>query len=465
MMTYLNLIDYNPHRDTDAYPIDKNQVNVLIESINQTGFWDNLLVREHPGDPNRYQLAYGHHRLEAALACGITKADIPVRDLSEDDMLHIMIKENATQAGGQSAAATLDSVKAILRRLAYLMLSYDFEHVGTIVPSLFSTNEKAFDIQKGLLLKGEGLGHKVIHGYDTSLKRRDIQASIAALKADGSLKEILIETEAIIEEEKVEAERIEAEQLALAEAERKEAEAATKRAEAAQRKADMARDEAEKARQERLAKDAKRESKRREKAKVQAEEKALQQQRQAKRAGIAVNSAKKASETAPVQVMGKGVAKYFDNSYQQNAFTDSITTNAAQKYIPIDQHEKIAKNIRNIVDTSNGEIRMSAELIKTEIQLIISSALGIGNKLTNEEERDKEINIARSALRNHLLSAKNHIELFSKCIKGAKITLTRYPNLIDGISTTGLLNTAKDARLQIDEFEKSIHDLNTAIEE
>ena len=155
MMIKLNQIDYNPHRDIRAYPIDENQVIELISSIEQTGFWDNLLVRKNPGDSTRYQLAYGHHRLEAALKCGITVSDIPCKTLSDDDMLHIMINENATQAGGQSAAATLDSVKAILRRLSYLMLNNDYERLGKILPSLFES-EHAFSQSKNKLLKGEG---------------------------------------------------------------------------------------------------------------------------------------------------------------------------------------------------------------------------------------------------------------------------------------------------------------------
>jgi len=88
-------------------------------------------------------------------------ADIPVRDLSDDDMLHIMVKENSTQKGGQSVAATLDSVKAVLRRLSYLLLSRDFDDLGKILPRLFDS-EKSYHTAKGQLLTGNGLGHRVI---------------------------------------------------------------------------------------------------------------------------------------------------------------------------------------------------------------------------------------------------------------------------------------------------------------
>jgi ParB family chromosome partitioning protein len=43
-----------------------------MASIDDTGFWDNILVRPHPEKPGFYQLAYGHTRLEAAKRCGVT---------------------------------------------------------------------------------------------------------------------------------------------------------------------------------------------------------------------------------------------------------------------------------------------------------------------------------------------------------------------------------------------------------
>jgi len=56
-------------------------------------------------------------------------------------------------------AATLDSVKAILRRLSYLMLSNNFGCCGKILPQQFES-ESSFNKAKGLLLKGSGLGEE-----------------------------------------------------------------------------------------------------------------------------------------------------------------------------------------------------------------------------------------------------------------------------------------------------------------
>ena len=61
----VSAIDPNPHRDFGRNPVKPEQVSRLVESIGRTGFWDNVVVREHPAREGRYQLAYGHTRLAA----------------------------------------------------------------------------------------------------------------------------------------------------------------------------------------------------------------------------------------------------------------------------------------------------------------------------------------------------------------------------------------------------------------
>ena len=83
----------NPYRDMDNYPIDENKVKSLIDSIERTGFWDNILARKVNGS---IQIAYGHHRLEALKKVFIPTdmVDIPVKDLSDATMIKIMANEN-----------------------------------------------------------------------------------------------------------------------------------------------------------------------------------------------------------------------------------------------------------------------------------------------------------------------------------------------------------------------------------
>jgi len=85
----------NPYRNIEAYPIDRAKVEQLRNSIRETTFWDNILARPAPGN-GQYQIAYGHHRLVAIKEelGKDTTIDIPVRDLSDEDMLRIMANEN-----------------------------------------------------------------------------------------------------------------------------------------------------------------------------------------------------------------------------------------------------------------------------------------------------------------------------------------------------------------------------------
>lgn len=85
----------NPFRNIEAYPIDREKIRQLRNSIRETSFWDNILARPAPND-GKFEIAYGHHRL-VALKEELgedTIVDIPVRDLSDEDMLKIMANEN-----------------------------------------------------------------------------------------------------------------------------------------------------------------------------------------------------------------------------------------------------------------------------------------------------------------------------------------------------------------------------------
>ena len=87
-------IDPNPFRQIEHYPIDRNKVEALKNSINETDFWNNILVRKHPEWEGKYQLAYGHHRLVALRELNWEVINIQVRNIDDDRMLKIMANEN-----------------------------------------------------------------------------------------------------------------------------------------------------------------------------------------------------------------------------------------------------------------------------------------------------------------------------------------------------------------------------------
>jgi len=93
MKVKINQLEPNPYRDMNNYPISEEKVKTLVDSIQQTGFWDNILARKQG---SKYQIAYGHHRLAAIreVMKPTDEVDIPVKELTDALMLKIMANEN-----------------------------------------------------------------------------------------------------------------------------------------------------------------------------------------------------------------------------------------------------------------------------------------------------------------------------------------------------------------------------------
>ena len=90
----------NPYRNIDHYPLNKEKIMALTQSIEKTGFWDNLVGREVDG---KIQIAYGHHRIEALrLAEGFGydfEFDLPIKEIDNGTMIQIMANENMSEWG------------------------------------------------------------------------------------------------------------------------------------------------------------------------------------------------------------------------------------------------------------------------------------------------------------------------------------------------------------------------------
>src|SRR5262249_22132091 len=67
----------NPFRDAELNPLNEEKITALRTSIRETGFWNNVLARIGPdGKP---QIAYGHHRIEAARQEDIEEVGLIIR--------------------------------------------------------------------------------------------------------------------------------------------------------------------------------------------------------------------------------------------------------------------------------------------------------------------------------------------------------------------------------------------------
>lgn len=116
-----NLLKPNPYRNLDRYPVDRAKIETLKKSIEETEFWDNLLARKSGGE---YQIAYGHHRLVALQELGIEEIDIPVKEISDFQMVKIMANENSIQYGADPSVI-LETVRASRDFLNAELAKYD----------------------------------------------------------------------------------------------------------------------------------------------------------------------------------------------------------------------------------------------------------------------------------------------------------------------------------------------------
>jgi ParB family transcriptional regulator, chromosome partitioning protein len=77
-----------------AGEVDDPQFAELVESMRESGQQVPILVRPHPSEDGRFQVAYGHRRLRAANVLGIEVKAL-VRSLTDDQLVLAQGKENA----------------------------------------------------------------------------------------------------------------------------------------------------------------------------------------------------------------------------------------------------------------------------------------------------------------------------------------------------------------------------------
>lgn len=113
MKVKLKDVHPNPFRNMERYPIHKQKILQLKNSIQSTDFWDNIVARKCEG--GGIEIAYGHHRLAALneLYSGTKEFNWIVRDLDDDEMLKIMAHENLDEWGHDSAIER-ETIRAVV---------------------------------------------------------------------------------------------------------------------------------------------------------------------------------------------------------------------------------------------------------------------------------------------------------------------------------------------------------------
>lgn len=145
----------NPYRDLKKYPIRQERIESLKASIEQTGFWDNVLARP-AGE--QYELAYGHNRLEALRQLRIEEIDIPIKSISDADMVRIMATENREQYD-ENQSILIETVQTVKDFLNNELAKYDTikEVPSHIMNLLDGTRQEDF-----ARLKSKGVGQTTI---------------------------------------------------------------------------------------------------------------------------------------------------------------------------------------------------------------------------------------------------------------------------------------------------------------
>jgi ParB-like chromosome segregation protein Spo0J len=326
----------NPYRDFDLHPFDPVQVDRLKASIEADGFWASVVARKAPGG---YQIAFGHHRIEAARQLGMAAAPIEVRALSDWQMVRMLVSENATQRGS-TAAAALDAVAAIAQVVAYSLLRWD-EATFAEISAKVRVNYASC---RGRLEAGEGIGRDCIQAFapEGALTPAQIEAALGTLKDSGLMASIIAAASATAEAE-LHAEQEEAER-ALTEAEAREADAADEPA----RKA-----AAKRTRQAKLTA-----SKRR-------------------RATEATGKAAAAVRRKPI-VYDARCAQLFRLDSHAEAFRKTVTGDTFRSYLPLDRQFEFAINVLATIRENNPPHReVTVSDIRSECWARIESGLGM----------------------------------------------------------------------------------------
>lgn len=111
----LNKILPNPFRNIDEYPIIPEKVSALIESYQSTGVWPVFVGRSVEG--GKVEIAFGHHRLEAARQAKIRAIPVHVIHADDDAMFKMMANENLEE-WETSTKVLLQTVRTLVEQFA-----------------------------------------------------------------------------------------------------------------------------------------------------------------------------------------------------------------------------------------------------------------------------------------------------------------------------------------------------------
>ena len=390
MRVVLKELQDNPFRNFKVDPINQEVVEGLKHSIkeNPAGFWGGIVARRTK--KNGIQLAFGHHRVRAAIAVGIREDDIKVSEISDAEMILMYAKENATQRGN-SGTAVAGTVASAIR---FLLKGAFTGNLGGFPPR----SKRSLEVVNGQIGTERGLGWDIILeflGDVPGVNQNTVKQQLANLKASGDYDEIVETVKAEIEEENKEAlkdlKRQEEEQRKAAEAQAladKRAAEAEERRKQAVKDAKAAKEEADKRRAEKEQADAELAAKRAEKEAELAAKRAAESEEKMKdfdalrKTRDAVNKA--AGVEREVTFDFEGVAKHFNNASHIDAFRQIATSEGTKPYLPVSGQAGVAKRLVALAKANDEEV--TSKFIRLNFMEQLSGAKRADNKISAEEK-------------------------------------------------------------------------------
>jgi len=136
----------NPFRNLKKYPVRKDRVEGMKQSILDTGYWKNILVRKQNG---KVEMAYGHHRKAALVELyGEGRSIDVILDVMTDAiMLKRMANENdiAAELETDVADAAVEAARKYLKEHPEEHKKYHVVHVQTNLRATVAPRIETFE--------------------------------------------------------------------------------------------------------------------------------------------------------------------------------------------------------------------------------------------------------------------------------------------------------------------------------
>jgi hypothetical protein len=156
----------NPYRNLDEKYFKESVILELVKSMQDTGVWAGIIARPKG---KKYEIAFGHHRLEAMKRLEIKEAPIDVQEnLSELFMLKMMIYENGSgEDEGRETKVVIDEIgkaKNLLEKELKNINNWSELTSYLELRGIFKS-KRAFDTWKGKNNPNKEVGKDILTNY------------------------------------------------------------------------------------------------------------------------------------------------------------------------------------------------------------------------------------------------------------------------------------------------------------